>query len=54
MKLQYRGVSYEQNSSTEAVGTTQGKFRGRKWFSNHKRQLAAKPEGMVYRGVAVK
>ena len=54
MKLQYRGVTYEQNSSTEAVGATQGKFRGRKWFSNHKRQSATKPEGMVYRGVAVK
>lgn len=53
MKLQYRGVTYEQNH-TEAVGTTQGKFRGRKWFSSHKKQSTTKPEGLVYRGVAVK
>ena len=54
MRLQYRGVSYEQNNSTEAVGTTEGKFRGRKWVSKHQRQSTVKPEGMVYRGVAVK
>ena len=52
MKLQYRGVTYEQNS-TEAVGTTAGKFRGRKWTSNHQRKVT-KPSGLVYRGVAVK
>ena len=54
MKLQYRGVSYEPNHSTEAVGKTEGKFRGRKWISNHQRKSATKPSGLVYRGVAVK
>jgi|GEM_PF-6260859 len=54
MKLQYRGVSYDKNSSNEAVGTTEGKFRGRKWFSKHSRQSTAKPDGLVYRGVAIK
>lgn len=54
MKLQYRGVSYESNTSTEAVGTTEGKFRGRKWISKHQRQSTTKPSGLVYRGVAVK
>ena len=53
MRLQYRGVSYEQNQSTEALGTTEGKFRGRKWTANHQR-AASKPSGLVYRGVAVK
>ena len=51
MKLQYRGVSYEQNNKVEAVGTTEGKFRGRKWTANHQR--ASKPSGLVYRGAAV-
>lgn len=55
MKLQYRGVSYDQSTGTEAVGTTQGKFRGRKWTSFHLKQSAVtKPSGLVYRGVAVK
>ena len=53
MRLQYRGVSYEQHQSTEALGTSEGKFRGRKWTSSHKR-AASKPSGLVYRGVAVK
>ena len=53
MRLQYRGVSYDKNNSTEALGATEGKFRGRKWFSKHSRQ-STKPSGLVYRGVAVK
>jgi len=54
MRLQYRGVTYEQQPSTEAVGTTEGKFRGRKWISKHQKKSTAKPSGLVYRGVAVK
>ena len=55
MKLQYRGVSYEQNNSIEAASTTKGKFRGRKWISHHLRQsAAAKPSNLIYRGVAIK
>ncbi|MEL6786461.1 MAG: DUF4278 domain-containing protein [Cyanobacteria bacterium J06607_15] len=53
MKLQYRGVSYDQNSRTEATTVTEGKFRGRKWTSHHQKQRT-KPSGLVYRGVAVK
>ena len=52
MRLQYRGVSYEQNS-VEATGTTTGKFRGRRWSSQHHR-ATNKPSGLVYRGVEVK
>ena len=52
MRLQYRGISYEQNHSAETSATTEGKFRGRKWINNHKR--ADKPSGLVYRGAAVK
>ena len=54
MKLQYRGVSYDKNGSIEAVGTTEGKFRGQKWISKHQRKSTAKPSGLVYRGVAIK
>ena len=53
MRLQYRGVYYEQTTSTEATGVTEGKFRGRKWTSTHQKAVA-KPSGMVYRGVKVK
>ena len=53
MRLQYRGVSYEQNHSAEASGATEGKFRGRKWTNKHYK-AADKPSGLVYRGVAVK
>ena len=52
MRLQYRGVSYEQNS-VEAAGNTAGKYRGRKWTSNHQK-AASKPSGLVYRGVEVR
>ncbi|MEO1669325.1 MAG: DUF4278 domain-containing protein [Cyanobacteria bacterium J06631_2] len=52
MKLQYRGVSYNHNSGSEATEATAGKFRGRKWTSSHQKQ-AVKPSGLVYRGVAV-
>ncbi|MEM8677481.1 MAG: DUF4278 domain-containing protein [Cyanobacteria bacterium P01_G01_bin.67] len=57
MKLQYRGVSYEQTSTTlpVAMGQVQGKFRGQQWASqNLKQDITLKPTGcLVYRGVEV-
>ncbi|MEM8677482.1 MAG: DUF4278 domain-containing protein [Cyanobacteria bacterium P01_G01_bin.67] len=57
MKLQYRGVSYEQTPATlpVAMGQVQGKFRGQQWAThNLKQDITLKPTGrLVYRGVEV-
>ncbi len=57
MKLNYRGVSYEQNSAEVIVneGKIGGKFRGRNWrVHNLKNAPVVKHSAnLVYRGVPV-
>ncbi|MEL6439641.1 MAG: DUF4278 domain-containing protein [Cyanobacteria bacterium J06621_8] len=59
MKLQYRGISYEQTSAALPVtnGQVKGKFRGQKWTNHNLQQsvtLKSSGERLVYRGVKVK
>ena len=56
MKLQYRGVSYNsQSTALEGTVKVQGKFRGQKWTSYRlsSPSAAERSDRLIYRGVVV-